>query len=305
MAHVHFESELEAARIEQVRAALASLAPVTVGPNPPVETTVLVSGRPPDGVLDRQPLKAVIVPWAGIPPQLLQDIRERPHLKLYNLHHNNLATAEMAIALLLDCARQTTLSDRELRKGIWRGRQGQGHGYLLAGKTAMVYGYGAIGKQIGRVLEALGMKVIGVRRDPSGDWKKHLSECEVLIVAAPLTEETKGAIGRAELSALKEPRLVVNIARGPIIDEQALFEACERGAIVGAGIDVWYRYPKDETPTFPSQFAFQDLDNVVMSPHCGGSGDTTEDLRTRDLIELIAAILSHQNPASVNLETGY
>ena len=102
------------------------------------------------------------------------------------------------------------------------------------------------------------------------------------------------------------PRLIVNIGRGPIIDERALYEACLDGVCQGAGIDVWYRYPEgEEGPTFPSEFPIHTLDNVVLSPHTGGGGDTIEPVRMRYLAELIRAILTGENPRSVDIELGY
>lgn len=314
MPHVHLV-DFEAANIAAATEALGADFVVTSGAEAPGDTTILVSGRPSDEAVAQPALETVIVPFAGIPPSTLEQVRARPGLKLYNLHHNDMATAELAVGLLLDCARQIALADRRMREGIWQGRQEVSSAFLLAGRKAMIYGYGHIGRQIGRVLEALGMEVVGARRrrDPEepnvfglDDWRTALLECHVLVVAAPLTDETKGAIGAGELAMLQYPRLVVNIGRGPIIDERALYEACRNGVVGGAGIDVWYRYPNAETPVvLPSEFPFQDLDNVVMSPHTAGSGDTTEPLRVRDLVVLIRAIAAGENPRSVDLSLGY
>lgn len=303
MEHIHLSAGFDDTRTARLKEAFPNIG-VTSGKDVPEETTILAAGQLPDGSLDLAGLRAVIVPFAGIPPKTLECVRERPHLKLYNLHHNDMATSELAIGLLLACCRQITVSDRLMRQGIWRGRTETSSSYLLAGKRALIYGYGAIGKQIGKVLEALGMEIVGVGRSQE-DWRRELPRCEVLMVAAPLTDETRGAIGTAEIMALREPRLIVNIARGPIIDETALYEACKSGAVAGAGIDVWYRYPDGDAPVQPSEYPFNKLDNVVMSPHTGGAGDTSEDLRIAALIDLLHGIIEGPEPKGVNLNLGY
>jgi len=311
MPHVHLEDGFEEAQVKMLREALPGEVGLTVGKEMPAETNILVSGRPDPALLDGEALQAVIVPFAGIPPQTREAIRERPRLKLYNLHHNDMATAEMAVALLLDCARKIAFSDRLMRQGTWRGRQEEGEAFLLAGRRAMIFGYGHIGKQIGKVLEALGMEIIGIRREARDGalgfdlFRQVLPTCHVLVVAAPLTDETRGAIGHDEIAAMMPPRLIVNIGRGPIIDELALYDACKEGVIQGAGIDVWYQYPDGDAKTFPSQYPIHELDNVVLSPHTGGGGDTIEPMRMRYLAVLIRAILNGENPRAVDIELGY
>lgn len=251
-------------------------------------------------MLDLPELRAVVVPFAGIPEETATALRERPHLRLYNLHFNADSTAEMAVALLLAAARRITLGDRWLREGRWLGRQDGSHGVNLSGKVATVYGYGAVGRQVGRVLKALGMRVVGVRRTggaaeelvwEAGRLREALALSHALVVAAPLTEETRGSIGSEELALLREPRLVVNVGRGPIIEQEALYEACRTGMIAGAGLDVWYRYPQaDDGPAWPSDLPFHELDNVVLSPHRAGDGDRTEEQRIEALAELLGRL---------------
>ena len=116
----------------------------------------------------------------------------------------------------------------------------------LAGARALIVGYGSIGREIGRRLEAFEVEVTGVRRHPSGapneigpdDWRGRLSEFDWVILAAASTSETKGMIGEAELAAMKPGARIVNIARGFMIDQTALVAALREGRLGGALLDV-------------------------------------------------------------------
>lgn len=292
---VHLQHEPEAQYLAQLQA----VAGVCTG-EPADDIEVWVGGSLPETPLPN--LKAVIVPWAGIPESLRQNLPEG--VRLFNLHHNDMATAEMAVALLLAVARRIVTGDQNLRQGVWQGRQDGTKATLLAGKTATIYGYGAIGRQVGRVLEALGMGVIGLRRSNKGELEQTLRRSHALVVTAPLTDETRGAIGRSELTALLPPRLVVNVGRGPIIDEEALYSLCQASE-VRLGSDVWYQYPKDDEPAFPSPFPFHELPNVVLSPHRGGDGDDADRLRYAALAELLRDLADGRTPKEVDRGLGY
>ena len=90
----------------------------------------------------------------------------------------------------------------------------------------------------------------------------------------PLTEATRGLIGPAELARMKPDAVLINVARGPIVDEQALFDALREERIGGAVLDTWYRYPSPDDPAVrPASLPFHELANVVMTPHCSGWTD--------------------------------
>jgi phosphoglycerate dehydrogenase-like enzyme len=116
-------------------------------------------------------------------------------------------------------------------------------------------------------------------------------------------------ITETELSLLPKNAILINISRGKIVDQRALFTVLKENKIFGAGLDVWYNYPKhsaDRVETRPADYPFHELDNVVMSPHRGGLVKETERLRMSALaLSLNAAAKGESIPNLVNLELGY
>ncbi len=157
----------------------------------------------------------------------------------------------------------------------------------LRGKTVGIVGYGSIGREVGRLAKAFGMRVVatkrsaGERRD-TGYWiagagdpeaslldrlyppeglQEMVAECDFVVIALPLTSETMRAIGEEELRAMKPSSFLVNIARGEIIDEPILIRALKEGWISGAGLDVFAQEP------LPKDSELWDMENVIISPH--------------------------------------
>lgn len=325
MAHVHLHnaftpllglSLFEGDALQLMANELAPYATLSRGDVAPLETTILVSGYAPDHDSNLPRLETMIVPFAGIPKGVADFIRFRADVSLYSLHFNSTATSEMAVGLLIAAARGIASGDAALRQGEWNGRMGGNRGVLLSGKTATILGFGEIGRRIGATLRTLGMDVIGIRRTPDPNepevWgvdrlHEALSQSHALVVAAPGTAETSGLIAAPELAMMRPPRLVVNVGRGAIIDEEALFVACKDGIVGAAGIDVWYQYPLSDSQalTYPSRFPFHELDTVVLSPHTAGTGDDTERLRTADLMRVLLQLFRGEPVRAVNPNRGY
>ncbi len=299
---------------------------ITYGPEPaPPATEVLVAGRPSREQMRACPdLRALVVPYAGIPPETRDLLlAEYPALEVYNLHHNAAAAAELAVSLLLAAAKTLIPVDRTFRKHDWRSRYGGSPTVLLDGKTALVLGLGAIGTRIASVCHALGMDVHAVRRRTElprppfvavhtpDELAAVLPRTDALVICLPLTPETDGLIGERELSLLPGSSVLVNIARGAIVDEEALYRALSEHRIAAAGIDVWYQYPptaEDRANTPPSRFPFHELDNVVMSPHRGGAYrlQELEAERMHELAITLSAIARGEPvPHRVDVRAGY
>ncbi len=280
---VHLLEPFESDVIEALRQHLGAEVQLTCGPIVTPDTEVLVSSAPKrEHLASRARLHAVVVPITGITPSTRAIMLEHPHLTLHNSRWPATPTAEGALTLLMAATKFVLPADRAFRQHNWAMRYQPSPSILLEGKTVLILGFGAIGQTIGRMCHALGMHVLGVRRHAGGDvdfpaevhavsaLRTLLPRASILIVTLPLTAESKGLIGAAELKLLGKPAFVVNVGRGPVMDEAALYHALKDGTLTAAGLDVWYNYPKDASEyghTPPSRYPFHELDNVVMSQH--------------------------------------
>lgn len=291
----------------------------------PPDYQVLVAGRPTKEQLDASScLHSLIIPFAGLPEGTRDLIKSFPHVRVHNLHHNAETTAEMAVALMLSAAKLLIPYDKYLRQGNWSERYNRASGSVrLYGKTVLILGYGNIGRHIAKVCKGLGMRVFAARRSRNIDDRSDgvaevhsiselhtlLPYANVLILALPLTSETQGLISERELGLLSDGAVLINISRGKIVDEAALYHALKNGKLHSAGIDVWYNYPRndeEQSHTLPSQFLFQELENVVMSPHRGGDALEIEQLRMEHLAKLLNAIAQGDTQVNrVDVQAGY
>ncbi|MFC2005559.1 D-2-hydroxyacid dehydrogenase [Chloroflexota bacterium] len=152
----------------------------------------------------------------------------------------------------------------------------------LRDRTVGIIGLGAIGSEVARLAKGIGMRVLATRRSATGQQSKvfgvdeiyppsnllqMLSESDFVVVAAPLTAETMGLIGEAELRAMQPTAYLINIARGRIVDQSALIRALREGWIAGAGLDVF------ESEPLPADSELWELPNVLLSSHMAGSTD--------------------------------
>ena len=282
---------------------------------------VLVAGRPKVHHFEKAPsIDTLIIPWAGLPAETTEVLKSYPDIKIHNIHHNAAPAAELALTLLLAVAKGVISHDQKLREGDWQLRYQESRSQLLDGKTALILGYGAIGKLVKGYLTSLGVEVLAIKRtvsenDPEGfiyppsELHKLLPRGEILILALPLTEQTTGLISQIELDLLPPDAILINISRAVIVDQEALYNTLKNKKIYGAGLDVWYNYPKtegDRTHTFPADFPFHELDNVVLSPHRGGKVSSTEKMRLEGVACLLnAAVRGEPIPNPVDLELGY
>jgi len=321
---VHLIEALDQDLAAEFAAALDPAIRLTAGDEVPVDCRILVTGRATPEILARCPeLAAVVIPWAGVPRKTRDLLLAHPRVSVHNLHHNAAATAEMAVALLLAAAKSIVPLDRALRVGDWRPRYEGQHSIELRGRTALLLGFGAIGERVAKACVALEMQVLATRRRatapgalgdgiavyPPASLHELLPRAQALIVCLPLTPETAGLIGARELALLPAEAILVNIGRGPIVDEAALYDALASRRLRAAGLDVWYRYPENEAAragTMPAHLPFHELDNVVLSPHRAGDNVETESHRLAALAVLLnVAARGAPLPNRVDLERGY
>lgn len=316
-AHIGFDMLPE--RVDFLRRKVSANVRLTLGEDVPTDTNMLVNGRPTDAQLQAsESLQVLLIPFAGVPAVTQERMTNYPHVAVHNLHHNAAATAELAVGLMMACARKLVPADRDFRKGDWLWRYNGGT-VLLNGKTALILGYGQVGRRVGAVCRALGMTVLGVRRSSSdepdvygvADLHILLPRAHVLFITLPGTPQTDGLVGRAELELLPKNAILINVGRAAVVDEGNLYDLLRIRRIHSAGLDVWTTYPEGEaarSDTFPSEFPFWELDNVVMSPHRGGAFGNPQ--VERDRIEAIAKAVNAAAggmpvPNPVDLSLGY
>lgn len=322
--HVHIDRPLADDEAEALLPRLIPGIELTNGPEPPAATEILISGRPTREQLAAAPgLRAVIIPWAGLPGETRDLIRDFPGVAVHNLHHNAAPVAELALMLLLAAAKFTVRYDQALRAGDWRLRyERPAPTVLLEGKTALILGYGAIGRRVAAACRALGMTTLATRRRlaasetdegtqifPPAAFHDLLPRADAVVICLPHTPETDGLLGAAELALLPASAVLVNIGRGRIVDEAALYAALRDGRLRAAGLDVWYSYPPDEAARShwpPSAYPFHELDNVIMSPHRGGAADETARLRMSALAEMLNDVAAGREMGNrVDVGAGY
>jgi glyoxylate reductase len=201
------------------------------------------------------------------------------------------ATADLAWALILAVARRIREGEALVRSGSWDGwKPLELLGVSLQGKMLGIYGMGRIGRAVARRGEAFGMRVVGFDKDRGEeDFERFLSKADVLSIHVPLTDATRGRFGEKELSRMKEGAILVNAARGPIVDEAALVAALSSKHLLGAGLDVYEREPQIH-PGLVS------LPNVVLLPHLGSATFETRLAMARLACEEIARFARGEPP---------
>ena len=195
------------------------------------------------------------------------------------------ATAEFALALLLALVRRVAEGDRLVRaRQPWSWEPTAMLGTGLAGKTLGLVGLGRIGSEVGRLAEALGMRVVHTSRSSGMPLDELLAEADVVSLHVPLTEGTRHLIGAAALARMRPHAVLVNTSRGPVVDESALAAALEAGAIAGAALDVFEREPEVEPRLLG-------LPNVVLTPHVASATVEAREAMGRLCVNALRAVL--------------
>ena len=210
------------------------------------------------------------------------------------------ATADIALTLLLATARRAGEGERMLRSGAWGGFDVKGLlGTHVTGKTLGVIGMGRIGQAIAaRCHYGFGMKVVFHNRSPKttkvaaqqlNDLNSVMHEADFVVVATPGGTETTKLIDASAIAAMKPTGIFINISRGEVVDEGALIDALERGAIAGAGLDVY-----ENEPFVPERL--RALENCVLLPHLGSATQETRQAMGQMALDNIIAWRDGGNP---------
>jgi D-3-phosphoglycerate dehydrogenase len=207
---------------------------------------------------------------------------------------NTIAAAELTMALLLSVARRVPAADRSMKAGEWDRKSFSG--FELYGKTLGLVGAGRIGGQVAKRARAFGMHVLvfdpWLERERAreldvqlADLAEVITRSDVLSVHVPLTDETRDLIGAPELARMKKGALLLNVARGGVVNEAALLDALRSGHLGGAGLDVYEEEP------LAKDSALRTLPNVVMTPHLGASTAEAQQNVAIEIAEAVRATL--------------
>jgi D-3-phosphoglycerate dehydrogenase len=203
---------------------------------------------------------------------------------------NTVSTAELAFGLMLAAARRIAEGDRTVREGLWERKRLRGA--QLEGKTLGVIGAGRIGTEVIRRGRVFGMEIVVFdpyltveRASDLGldrvELEELLERADVVTLHVPLNDSTRGMIGAVELARMKDDAILVNAARGGLVDEAALAEALRSGRLGAAGLDVYAEEPP------PSESALRDAPNLVMTPHLGASTDEAQREVSREIARAV------------------
>jgi phosphoglycerate dehydrogenase-like enzyme len=231
-------------------------------------------------------LRLVQVPGAGL--DRIDRSALRPGMYLANAFGHEAGIAEYAIGAMIALMRSFGRLDAKLRGGEWESQWAIGTAAPplwpeMAGKTLGILGFGHIGQALARRAKAFDMRVCAIRRQAQPDppdgvafiggpdvLDDVLRQSDFLALTLSLSPETRGLLDARRLALMKPSAFLINVARAEIVDEAALYRALSGGAIAGAALDVWYRYPTATGPTPPSTQPFHALGNVLMTPHVSG-----------------------------------
>jgi phosphoglycerate dehydrogenase-like enzyme len=209
---------------------------------------------------------------AGLDSLLFPELVESPVLLTNGTGVFSSSLGEFALAAILYFAKDFRRMIRNQVAGRWE----QFDVHEISGQTVGIVGYGDIGRAIAKRTHAMGMRVLALKRHTSKaaddsmvdrvygphQLNEMVAECDYVAVAAPLTQETRGMVGEAAFAAMKKDAVIINVGRGPVIDEPAMLKALNEGRVKGAGLDVFTQEP------LPQGHPFYSIENVLLSPHC-------------------------------------
>lgn len=216
-------------------------------------------------------LKWIFWPGAGVDSLLFPELVESDVVLTNSRGIFDRSMAEYVLGFIIAFGKDFPETGRLQAQRVWKHRFTE----QLLGKEVLIVGVGSIGREIARLLKAFGLKVSGVgrrhREDPDfgvihagTDLNSRLAAADFVVVMCPSTPESRGMFGAAQFEAMKDSARLINMARGEILDEDALIDALRNGTIAGAALDVFTEEP------LPESSPLWDMDNVIVSPHMSG-----------------------------------
>ncbi len=284
-------------------------------------TEIVIGGRLSDDQLKKMnSLKFHQTFATGIDRHNLAYYKEN-NIILCNNHSHADIIAEYAFVLMLSIAKNIVANDQMFRKGLWDPYKHKA--VTLYNKKVLFLGYGAIAQEIKKLCKPFDVKFMAVKKTTSKvkdveiflstQKRKALKNADFIVNTLPLTDETRDFLNTADFEIMKDTAYVVNVGRGATINEKALYEALKEKRIAGAGIDVWYNYPKsrasgkkEPVPCYPSEYPFDELDNIVMTAHRAWVSDMPWFENTKEIVRNVARYMKGKEPKNiVDLNEGY
>ena len=216
----------------------------------------------------------------------------------------NEAVAEHAVTLMLSLARRLVEADESTKRGSYRGWEPNIFlGHALRGKTLGIVGLGRIGTMAAKKVKGFDMRVLYNKRSPDPEAEKEFGiefadldrlyrESDFISVHVPLTDETRGMIGRDAIGKMKHGVIIVNTARGPIVDEHALVDGLREGKVGGAGLDVFETEPNINPELIG-------MENVILTPHIASATFEARDKMGQLAVDAILKTLSGEIPENL------
>lgn len=242
-----------------------------------------------------QNLRGIIIPWTGHNRIDLDAMREQ-NLMLFVTPTRSKYVAEKAVALTLSLLGKVNHYHTLLKEGNWAERNSSSRvpWVTIQDKTIGLYGYGRIGKKIHTMLQGFGCEFATIDREKEYPEDitlvKNLTNLvqvsDIIIIAAPLNDTTEGVFDERILSRMKH-KYLINVGRGKVVNESALYNALKDKKLKGYASDVWYNYPKEKELCYPSSYPVHELDNILLSNHSGGYTKNTNTEVNKDIIKLL------------------
>ena len=245
---------------------------------------------------------------AGVNTLPLKEIKERGILLTNSSGVHGPQMTDHIMGMILSFSRALLPSIRNQKEKNWKVDYPLSE---LTGKEMLIVGAGSIGQLLAKKAKAFDMNVVGLKRTvedlenfdevrPLTELQRSMKTADYVVILAPLTKETRGLIGKEELALMKEDAVLINLARGPLVDEAELIKVLEEKKIRGAGLDVFSREP------LPSDSPLWDLDNIILTPHLGGFSDVSNERSIALISENIRRYYAGEKLKNiVDLELGY
>jgi D-3-phosphoglycerate dehydrogenase / 2-oxoglutarate reductase len=266
------------------------------------EGLVVRAQLPPD-LFDHAPrLRAVVRHGVGLDMIPVEAATARG-IPVANLPGSNTQTVvEYCLAAMLHLRRNLAGIDTRLRSNGWAvARPLADRGTELGGSTLGIVGVGAIGSRLASIASALGMRVLGLTRRPgslpagvqAADKNALFAQSDVVVLCCPLTEQTRGLVDADTVAGMKRDAILINVARGPVIDTAAVLRALREGRLGGAALDVHDKQPlTGDEPLF-------DAPQLLLTPHVAGISDTSMRAMSQGTIDTLLALLRGERPSNV------